>query len=403
MSPMKKKDLNFIDFGIAATLVFTLVAELYRFHGILLLDIWTPLFSSACLLYFLLKKNLKIPDTFLPAAFFVAFGFASLLLNSGNMATSSFAEAAFYGIRWASMYFLSVIVYNRPQKIYIKMLFILAALLAIAGFIQLKFVPDFTSFEELGWDPHQNRLLSTWFDPNFVGGFFAFILPISIGYALKEKSRKILPLIAIITLALFLTYSRSSYLALLTGILVFGFFRDFRIIIFSGLVGIALLAVSPQAQQRVGDLIGSVNSVFTETYSLPDPSARLRLQTWENAWNLFLTAPVFGHGYNAYAEASLENKTLKDSNVHSANGSDSSLLNILATTGIAGFLPYISVYILLAVRSFKNRRNPIALGFFSGLCGLFIHSIFLNSLLFPLIMAPFWITAGFIEDKPEGV
>lgn len=403
MSPMKKKDLNFIDFGIGITLFFALIAELYRFHGILLLDIWTPLFSSACLLYFLLKKNLKIPDTFLPAAFFVAFGFASLLFNSGDMSTSTFAGAAFYGVRWASMYFLSVIVYNRPQKIYLQILFIFAALLAVAGFIQLKFIPDFTSFEELGWDPHQNRLLSTWFDPNFVGGFFAFILPISIGYALKEKSRKILPLIAIITLALFLTYSRSSYLALLTGILIFGFFRDFKIIVFSGLIGIVLLTVSPQAQQRVGDLISSVNSVFSETYKLPDPSARLRFQTWENAWNLFLTAPIFGHGYNAYAEASVENKTLKDSNVHSANGSDSSLLNILATTGIAGFIPYISVYILLAFRTFKNRRNTISLGFFSGLCGLFVHSIFLNSLLFPLIMASFWIAAGLIDDAKHDV
>ncbi len=393
MHLMKKKDINFIDLGLGSTLFFTLIAELYRFHGILLLDIWAPLFSTGCLLYFLLKKNLKLPDTFLPAALFIAFGFASLLLNSGEMSNLTFAESAFYGIRWASMYFLSVIVFNRPRKIYLQMLFIFAGILAIAGFIQLKYIPDFTSFEDLGWDPHQNRLLSTWFDPNFVGGFFAFILPISIGYAIKEKSKKILPLIAIIALALFLTYSRSSYLALLTGILIFGLIRDFKIIIFSGLIGIAFITISPQAQERVGDLIGSVDSVFTENYTLPDPSARLRFQSWENAWNLFLTAPVFGHGYNAYAEASVENKSLKDSNVHSANGSDSSILNILATTGIAGFLPYISVYILLTTRAFKNRKNAVELGFFAGLCGLFVHSIFLNSLLFPLIMAPFWIAS----------
>lgn len=391
MSPMKKKDINFIDFGVGLTLFFGLVAELYRFHGILLLDIWTPLFSGACLLYFLLKKNLKLPDTFFPAVCFIALGFGSLLLNSGNMTTPTFAESSFYGIRWASMYFLSVMVFNRPRKLYLQMLFVFATILAIAGFIQLKYVPDFTSFEDLGWDPHQNRLLSTWFDPNFVGGFFAFILPVSIGYALKEKSKKILPVIAIIAIALFLTYSRSSYLALLTGIIIFGFLRDFRIIIVSGVLAATLLTVSPQAQQRVGDLVDSINSVFTETYTLPDPSARLRFQTWEQAWNLFLTAPIFGHGYNAYAEASFENKTLKDSNVHSANGSDSSLLNILATTGLAGFIPYISVYILLARRTFKNRKDPISLGFFAGLCGLFVHSVFLNSLLFPLIMAPFWI------------
>lgn len=388
MSPMKIKALNFIDFGIALTLVFTLVGELYRFHGILLLDIWIPIFGSACLLYFLLKKNLKLPDTFLPAALFVAFGFASLL-----MAPTAFVSSAVYGVRWASMYFLSVIVFNRPKKLYLWMLTVFATLLSVAGFIQLAYVPDFTAFEQLGWDPHQNRLLSTWFDPNLTGGFLAFILPIIAGFAIKEKSyRKFLASITFIVLiALFLTYSRSAYLALAVGIVIFGIFRSFKIIIFGAICGVLLLAISPQAQQRVGDLVTSVTSVFTENYTLPDPSARLRFQSWENGWNLFLTAPFFGHGYNAYASASVEAKTQNDPKVHSANGSDSSLLTILATTGIAGFLPYIIVYLLLARRAFDNRKNPVSLGFLAGLSGLFLHSIFVNSLLFPLIMAPFWI------------
>ncbi len=394
MSAMKKKALNFIDYGIAATLIFTLIGELYRFHGILLLDIWTPFFSAACLIYFLLTKSLKLPDTFWPAAIFVLLGFSSLLLNSGG------TEAAFYGIRWASMYFLSVIIYNRPREIHLWLLFVFAALLSVAGFIQLIYVPDFTAFERLGWDPHQNRLLSTWFDPNFVGGFLAFMLPIIIGSGIKNK--KVWPLAGIVLIALFLTYSRSAYLALAAGIMVFGIFRSFKIIIFAVVLGVLLLAISPRAQERVGDLIASADSIFTENYNLPDPSARLRLQSWENGWNLYLSAPIFGHGYNAYATASVELKTQNDPKVHSANGSDSSLLTILATTGLAGFVPYILVYLLLARRAFDNRKNPVALGFLAGLTALFVHSIFVNSLLFPLIMAPFWVATVAIY-KPKNI
>jgi len=38
----------------------------------------------------------------------------------------------------------------------------------------LKFFPSFKDLRmnELGWDPHEGRLLSTWFDPNYVGIYF---------------------------------------------------------------------------------------------------------------------------------------------------------------------------------------------------------------------------------------
>lgn len=389
MAAMKKKGFNLIDFGIALTLVLTLVGELYRFRGILLLDIWTPIFAAACFAWFAYKKTLKLPPTFVPAALFIVIGFLSLLLNSEPL------SASIYGIRWASIYFLSVIVFNRPRDLYLWFLFVFAALLSVAGFIQLAYVPDFTPFESLGWDPHQNRLLSTWFDPNFVGGFLAFIFPIMLA------KKKAWPLALIVLIALFLTYSRSAYLAFAAAILVYGIFRSYKIILFGAIAATLLISISPQAQERTGDLITSVKSVFTEDYSLPDPSARLRFQTWKNAWNLYLDSPLFGQGYNAYAYASVDLKAQNDPEVHSANGSDSSLLTVLATTGIAGFLPYIIVYLLLARRAFDRRKDPVALGFLAGLAGLFVHGIFVNSLLFPMIMAPFWIATLATNDSQE--
>ncbi|MGA1047546.1 MAG: hypothetical protein ACO3UU_06025, partial [Minisyncoccia bacterium] len=51
------------------------------------------------------------------------------------------------------------------------MVFISAIILSILGFIQLILFPDFSFMAQYGWDPHQGRLLSTWYDPNFLGGF----------------------------------------------------------------------------------------------------------------------------------------------------------------------------------------------------------------------------------------
>src|SRR5690606_11520258 len=44
-------------------------------------------------------------------------------------------------------------------------------LIAITGFIQLQILPNLEGLESLGYDPHINRLVGSWLDPNFIGGF----------------------------------------------------------------------------------------------------------------------------------------------------------------------------------------------------------------------------------------
>ena len=83
------------------------------------------------------------------------------------------------------------------------------------------------------------------------------------------------------------------------------------------------------------------------------------------------------------------------------SGGDSSLLNVLAMTGLLGFAPFLALYLLLAKKAWDLRRTGYGLGFLSALCGLFVHCIFVNSLLFPLFMAPFWISAGLLGSTRE--
>jgi O-antigen ligase len=405
------KKIAFSSILIALVLLATLLAELYRFHGFLILDLITP---PLILVWFGLKlfhkETLHWPRVTLPAALFLLIGFASLLLHSTALSTTDFLASAFYGVRWASLFFLCIIVANQTpgeQKLTWKILIGFTVLLCIAGFVQLVFVPNFTAFEDLGWDPHQGRLLSTWFDPNFVGGYLAFFTPLLLGYAwdLKKDRPWALPALGIIVVALALTLSRSAYVALFVGLLTFGALRSVKLLAIGGIALTLLGLLVGPVRDRVESLIENVQSVSSETYTLPDASARLRYDSWRIGWTLFRDSPLLGQGYNAYKFAALDKGLIKDPNVHAASGSDSSVLTILSTTGILGFLAFLSVYALLFITAWKKRRDGIGLGLLSGLTGLLIHSIFVNSLLFPLFMAPFWISCGLLlgEAKPSSI
>ena len=404
---MFKKAFSFSTLGIALTLLFAFTGELYRFHGFLLIDIFIPFFAATWLAIKLFNRSpIKLPDTLLPAALFFALGLSSLLIHSADMSLGEVLPAAFYGIRWASFYFLSVIVWNQSREekqLTLWMLFGFTLFLCLAGFMQLYWMPDFTSMENLGWDPHISRLLSTWFDPNFVGGFLAFMLPLILGSAWDHKKNQkiLLPLAVIVLVALGLTLSRSAYLALIAGLFIFGLLRSIKLLGALGVVLMLMIAVLPPVQARFLSLVDNLESFFVEDYTLPDASARLRFASWDEAWQLFLEDPILGQGYNRYKYAALELGTLKDLNIHSASGGDSSLLNVLAMTGLLGFIPFLTLYLILAKKAWDLRKTGYGLGFLSALCGLFVHCIFVNSLFFPLFMAPFWISASLLERPRE--
>lgn len=407
MQSMRKKGPSLELWIVLAVLSAAFIAELYRVKGFLLLDLLAPLLLAVWLLKKWLKKEpIHWPKTLLPAALFLCVGTLSLLFHATKLSSFDFLESAFYGVRWASLFGLSILTANssaQDQNRIFKALCAFALLLLVAGFIQLQTVPDFSAYEALGWDPHQGRLLSTWFDPNFVGGFFAFLAPLVLGVAWDEKKSRPwsigLPMLLVLGVAL--TLSRSSYVALGAGFFVFGLLRSIRLLGL-GVVLVLLLGLAvPSVGSRFESLVNNIQSVSSETYTLPDASSRLRYDSWRIGWALFLDQPLFGQGYNNYKWAALEEGLIKDPDVHAASGSDSSVLTILATTGILGFLPFLSLYALLFLEAWKKRQTGLGLGFLGGLVGLGLHSIFVNSLLFPLFMAPFWISAGVLIGAPS--
>ena len=211
--------------------------------------------------------------------------------------------------------------------------------------------------------------------------------------------------------ALFLTFSRSAYLAAVGGLAIFFLLRDPKIILVGILLATLGLVSSERAQQRVGELAGTMASVVLRDTDEVDATAKLRVQSWQRSLTLFEKYPVIGIGYNTYRFRGAEEGVV-DENFFSAGGSDSTLLTVLVTTGVFGFLAFMWFYTDLWIRNFNRWRTAprrssflsggeLNLGFVAGWSAILVHSVFVNSLLFPLIFMPIMVVAGVLEANSK--
>jgi putative inorganic carbon (hco3(-)) transporter len=411
--------------GLYAVIFLTVIGELIRIpvateNGILISDVIIPIFVIVWAAKKITQKKPFPASKFsLPFAVFCAVAAISLLQAFLFITPSEVLTSSFYLIRLVSYVLLILVTVDciedesHAKKI-LSCIFAAAFLIAVAGFIQLAVYPDLGKLATLGWDPHINRLVSVWLDPNFVGGYLAFITCILLGvilYAKKTAVKTGLSVLAIVlTLALFLTYSRSAYVAFAAGILIIGALKSRTLIITGVVLAIIGLAVFPRAAERLNDLSHTITAIVFDTSENPDATARLRIKSWEQTWELVYKRPILGSGYNTLRYVKYDEGFVTDPDIHSASGSDSSLLTILATTGILGLIAFIWFYaqfFLLSYRGWKlpaptHEKTPdvfngFSLGMLAGISSLTIHSLFVNSLLFPQIMIPLLISVGILE------
>lgn len=408
-------------FGLGVILLLPLFGELVRLpigpaSGVLMSDAVIPLFALSWIIKNIVEKQSTMPKSpiTIPFLLFILIAGLSLLQSLLFLSTSEVMSGSLYLIRFLQyglLYFITLqtVETNAQVKTLLKVLTASAILLALAGFVQLAVYPDLAALEEQGYDPHINRLVSTWLDPNFAGGLLAFVMSILLGITLHIKKTKnkigLLFIIAILGAALFLTFSRSAYLGLIAGVFIVSLLQSRKILLIAMFLFIIGLGISPRAQERVGELTQSVTSLISSSVDTPDPTAKLRLQSWGQTWEIIQKRPLIGSGYNNLRAVNYQEGFIKDVETHSGSGSDSSLLTILATTGIAGFIPYLLLLIIplkTAFNTWRNKKIPAfsrgySLGLLGGIAALLIHSIFVNSLLFPSILIFLWISLGLLD------
>lgn len=250
-------------------------------------------------------------------------------------------------------------------------LILVSFVVAIFGLIQYFFYPDITNFTIWGWDDHLYRLLATFLDPGFASIILIFgLLAILVKY-LESKDKRHFYMLAVLFGAIALTYSRAGYLALIGGLFTIFFLKKKikYIFLLLGVFLLVLLFLPRPASEGV-----KLERMF---------SVYARLENYSETISIAKKSPLLGVGFNNICLAREKYWQRADFESHACSGSDSSLLLILATTGIVGLLIFLTLVCKLIMNLSKNIYGT---AFLSCLVALLIHSLFVNSLFYPWVM-----------------
>ena len=229
----------------------------------------------------------------------------------------------------------------------------------IFGLIQYFIWPDFTYFNSLNWDPHLYRLVSSFFDPTFTALIYLlFFIYLFLNFS--QYPRFISSFLLVISyFALALTYSRSTYLALIAAAIYFAVKSSQKYLAVLSLILVTFTILVLPRQPGEGTKLERTSSVYAKVHN------------YQEALAVFASSPIIGHGYNNLPYI----RQIDNYQSHSNNGFDSSLLTILCTTGIIGLV----LFILGGKQYFQNSSLTIQVM----IVAIIIHSLFANSLLYP--------------------
>jgi hypothetical protein len=250
-----------------------------------------------------------------------------------------------YFLRLTAYFYFFIFVWNfKDKKILLNSLLVVSVFSAIFGWIQYLWFPDLTSLKVLGWDDHLNRMVGTFLDPTFLG----LVLVLGLALALEKKKRGI---IIFLLASIAFTYSRASFLAALVPLIYK------KAWVYLALFGALILFLPRTAGEGVK--LERTSSIYG------------RIESYQETIEIIKKNPIFGVGFNNICLA--KNGDFKN---HSCSGSESSLLFLLATTGVVGL---ISLLHLLT----QIPRYPLLVVSFTSVV---VHSFFANSLFYPWIL-----------------
>lgn len=152
---------------------------------------------------------------------------------------------------------------------------------------------DITWVDPEAFPELKRRIFSTWENPNIFAGYIAMMLALLLGLFAESKVYKekaiYLGLAFVGGVALALTYSRASMLAVLAVFLIFGFLRDKRIVVAVAVLCVIGAFLNPLILERV-------LSVFTSV----DTSTEMRFAFYEATVAMIEDHPLLGCGWGAY-------------------------------------------------------------------------------------------------------
>jgi hypothetical protein len=376
---MGKTTKNLIEWLTFAYLILFPFGQIIRWDfdlGSLLVPVHpADIVAGVFLLVFLFGKVHKPPffrhvENFLLAALF-SLGLSAIFFQSrvallGGLYLVRLAaySALFVGVN-------SIAKTPRTKKKLFNSLLAICFAVGLFSWFQYFVYPDVRALKIWGWDDHLYRMIGSFLDPTFTSIILVFGFILSLVSFLTRKSREMLALTVFFLVSVAFTYARAGYIALLAGTAVALFLqkkiRALIVIITAFVIVVALLPQGP------GE---GVN--LQRTYSIFS-----RFTNYRETIDIFSTSPVFGIGYNNLCLA--RSRLLGELNPlsHSCSGSDSSLLLVLATTGVVGLLTFLKMISAM----FKSISTGVyAKSFTACAIAVGLHGFFANSYFYPWVM-----------------
>lgn len=365
--------------------------------AITLTDIFVFILVAYAVPYLMIiKKTLRISPPVVTTFFlFTIIATASTVMAANKFGASLIISSSLFLVRFIAYFLVTLIIATIAKRNEIERwlnIFITCGVVfTLLGFVQLKTFPDISVLTPFGWDPHQARIVSTLIDPNFTGALMTILTSVAASIYLYKKKAIYLASAGFFASGIILTFSRSSYLALLVSLLVLGIYKSPKFLAASSLLFLFVVVLNTQARSRI---IGAITL---------DETAKARLESYSRAITIFKNNPILGVGFNTYRYAQDQYGFFTiDAPLggHSGSGSDSSLLLVAATTGVIGFATF-TFFIIAIIRSisFQIKSNFLHLGTTAAFLALLIHSQFVNSFFFPQIMLPIWFLLGLVQSE----
>jgi len=235
-----------------------------------------------------------------------------------------------------------------------------SAFVAVLGLIQYRLLPDLRDLQYIGWDDHHFRLASTYLDPAFAGIIIVFGMLLVAEKLTRGFRWKWGIILAFEFVALLLTFSRSSMLALAAGTFVLTWQRGLaKYFIYTVLALVAGLAIVPK---QTGE---GVN--LFRTYSVT-----AKIDNTKEALGIVRENSFLGVGFNNLC-------ALRGGEIsNSCSGADNVFAFAAATTGLVGLVVF--VYLLYLFSGAIN--TPI-------FAALLVHAQFTNTFFYNFAMAYF--------------
>ena len=197
--------------------------------------------------------------------------------------------------------------------------------------------------------------------------------------------------------ALLLTMTRGAWIAVFAGLVAVCVLLRSRALALATVVAIVVMVLYTHHYRNDQGRTLAVDTFATEQ---ADRNVATRLVLWDISWKMFLDHPLLGVGMGDYSREA--EKRLAERHVRTTVDSHNIYLQILATRGLVGFIPFVAYWVVLVMTLWKLARRAVkgslarhyAIGALGATAAVLVGALTENNIDDAEVFAAFMFLAG---------